>query len=388
MGLMEFLLWSEDMGAEPVLAVYAGYSLNGKYIMAGPDLEPFVQDALDEIEYVAGNTNTAWGAQRAKDGHPAPFNLHYIEIGNEDWFDKAKTYDARYAQFHDAIKLKWPRLKLISTIASDQPEDMRVHSRKPDMLDEHYYNATDEFLQKSQTYGQNMDRSGPEVFVGEWAAHEDAAIKPWDAGARKQPPTPTMKAAIGDAVFLAAMERNSDIIKMQCYAPLLVNVNQGARQWRPDLIGYNAISSYGSPSYYAIQMFTRNVGDEILPVRSEEKEIQGCATRDRKTGEIFIKLVNPGVTNVVVKIEVKGFASLASQGTAVVLQGSPEDTNSISHPRNVVPAVTKLRDVKAEFPCTMPPESIVLLKLKSRPSPADQQENGAARQTPAPSGRP
>ena len=367
MGLMEFLHWSEDMGAEPLLAVYAGYSLDGKYVNAGPDLAPYVQDALDEIEYVIGNTNTTWGAQRAKDGHPTPFNLRYVEVGNEDWFDKAKTYDARYMQFHDAIKAKYPQLKLISTIGNDQPEDMRVHSRKPDMLDEHYYNATDEFLEKSRTYGKNMDRSGPEIFVGEWAAHEDAAIKPWEAGARKQPPTPTMKAAIGDAVFMAAMERNSDIIKMHCYAPLLVNVNPGARQWRPDLIGYNAISSYGSPSYYTIQLFSRNVGDEILNVvSSEEKVIQDCATRDRKTGEIFIKLVNPGVTNAVVKIEVKGIASLASKGTAITLQGSPEDTNSINHPQNILPVTTKLRDVKTEFTYTMTPHSIVLLKLKSR----------------------
>ncbi len=367
MGLMEFLHWSEDMGAEPLLAVYAGYSLDGKYVNAGPDLAPYVQDALDEIEYVIGDTNTTWGAQRAKDGHPAPFNLRYVEIGNEDWFDKAKTYDARYAQFHDAIKAKYPQLKLISTIGNDQPEAMRVHSRKPDMLDEHYYNATDEFLEKSKTYGNNMDRSGPEIFVGEWAAHEDAAIKPWDAGARKQPPTPTMKAAIGDAVFMAAMERNSDIIKMHCYAPLLVNVNPGARQWRPDLIGYNAISSYGSPSYYTIQLFSRNVGDEILNVVSpKENVIQGCATRDSKTGEIYIKLVNPGTTNTAVKIEVKGIASLASNGTAITLQGSPEDTNSINHPQNVLPITTRLRKVKTEFTYTMPPQSVVLLKLKSR----------------------
>jgi len=366
MGLMEFLLWSQDMGAEPVLAVYAGYSLDGKFINAGPDLEPFVRDALDEIEYVIGDTNTTWGAQRAKDGHPAPFPLHYVEIGNEDWFDKAKTYDARYTQFHDAIRARYPQLKLISTVANDQPQDMRVHSRKPDMLDEHYYCATDEFLDKSRTYGQNMDRYGPEVFVGEWAAHEDAAIKPWEPGARKQPPTPTMKAALGDALFMAAMERNSDIIKMHCYAPLLVNVNPGARQWRPDLIGYDAISSYGSPSYYAIQMFSRNLGDEILQVRSEENEIQGCATRDSKTGEIIIKLVNPADTNVVVRIAVTGIASLSSQGSALVLQGSPEDTNSIRHPLNVVPVMTTLRDVKPEFPYSMPPQSIVLLKLKSR----------------------
>ena len=112
-----------------------------------------------------------------------------------------------------------------------------------------------------------MTGSGPEIFVGEWAAYE-TSFPPWDKRSRNEPPTPNLKAAIGDAVFMAAMERNSDLIKMQCYAPLFVNVNPGARQWRPDLIGYDAISAYGSPSYYAIQMFSRNVGDEILSTTS------------------------------------------------------------------------------------------------------------------------
>ena len=165
------------------------------------------------------------------------------------------------------------------------------------MVDHHDYSATDEFIKKSRNYGSDMNRHGPEVFVGEWAAHEDAAVRPWDgSGLINWPPTPTMKAAIGDGVFMAAMERNSDIIKMQCYAPLLVNVNPGARQWRPDLIGYDALSAYGSPSYYAIQMFSRNLGDEILPVTFTNTSVQGCATRDSQTGEIIVKLVNPEVT--------------------------------------------------------------------------------------------
>jgi alpha-N-arabinofuranosidase len=175
-----------------------------------------------------------------------------------------------------------------------------------------------------------------------------------------------MKAAIGDSVFMAAMERNSDIIKMQCYAPLLVNVNPGARQWRPDLIGYDALSSYGSPSYYAIQMFSRNVGDEILPVTFSGTSIQGCATRDSRTGGIIIKLVNPEVTPQSLPIEIKGVTSLASKAIVITLQGSPEDTNSISHPRNVVPVSTTISAVKPGFTFTMPPTSIVVLKLKTR----------------------
>jgi len=367
LGLLEFLEWCEDMKAQPVLAVYAGYSLSGVHVNPGPDLEPFVREALEEIEYVTGDASTPWGARRAKDGHAAPFKLTYVEVGNEDWFDKSKSYDARFTQFHDAIKAKYPQLKLISTIGNDQPQASRVHSRRPDMMDEHYYLATDEFVRKSPDYARHYDRSGPEIFVGEWAAHEDAAIKPWDVGARTQPPTPTLKAALGDAVFMAAMERNADLIKMQCYAPLLVDVNPGARQWRPDLIGFDALSSYGSPSYYALQMFSRNLGDEILSAESAATPVQGCATRDSATGEIIVKLINPQPTAESVKIEIKGVAALASKATAITLAGSPEDTNSINRPRNVVPVTTQVSGLQPEFVYTLPPNSIVVLKLKARP---------------------
>jgi alpha-N-arabinofuranosidase len=363
LGLLEFLEWCEDMKAEPLLAVYAGYSLNGKHVNPGPDLEPFVQEALEEIEYVTGSTNTTWGARRAKDGHPEPFKLTHVEIGNEDWFDKSLSYDARFAQFSDAIKAKYPQLKTISTLGNDQPETNHVHSRQPDMLDEHYYKSTDEFLKMSPDYARKYDRSGPEIFVGEWAAHEDAALRPWDAGSRKQPPTPTMKAAVGDGLFMAAMERNSDLIKMQCYAPLFVNVNPGARQWRPDMIGFDAISAYGSPSYYAFQMFSRNLGDEILSTTPVETPVQGSATRDSQTGEIILKLVNPQPVDETLSIDIRGVASLASTAGMITLSGSPEDTNSIKRPRNVVPVTTALHDVKPQFTCTLPANSIVVLKL-------------------------
>jgi alpha-N-arabinofuranosidase len=166
MGLLEFLEWCEDMKAEPVLAVYAGYSLRGVHVNPGAALEPFVQEALEEIEYVIGDANTTWGALRARDGHPALFKLNYVEIGNEDWFDKSKSYDERFAQFADAIKARYPQLKTISTIGNDQPEAMRVHGRKPDMTDEHYYRSADTFLQMSPDYAKKYDRNGPEIFCG------------------------------------------------------------------------------------------------------------------------------------------------------------------------------------------------------------------------------
>src|SRR5262249_8123836 len=160
------------MKAEPVLAVYAGYSLKGAHVNPGPDLEPFIKEALEEIEYVIGDTSTTWGARRAKDGHPAPFPLTYVEIGNEDWLDNSKSYDAPAAQFYDAIKAKYPQLKTISTIGNDQPAGTHVHSRQPDMADEHYYRSADAFIQMSPDYAKKYDRAGPEIFVGEWAAYE------------------------------------------------------------------------------------------------------------------------------------------------------------------------------------------------------------------------
>ena len=365
LGLLEFLEWAEDMNAEPVLAVYAGYSLKGAHINAGPDLQPFVQDALDEIEYVTGDTNTKWGAERAKNGHPAPFKLNYVEIGNEDWFDKSGSYDARFAQFHDAIKAKYPQLKTISTFGDDQPADTLVKSRKPDMIDGHYYRPVDTFLKMSLDYADKYDRKGPELFVGEWAAYE-TSFPPWDDQSKKEPPTPRFEAAIGDAVFMAAMERNSDFIKMQCYAPMFVNVNPGARQWRPNLIGYDAVSAFGSPSYYAIQLFSRNLGDEILATTPAGTSVQGCATRDSRTGEIFVKLVNPATNAVPLNVEIKGATSLASKGTAITLAGNPDDLNSITQPKQVAPVTKTIRGIKPGFTYTLPPNSIVVLKLNTR----------------------
>jgi alpha-N-arabinofuranosidase len=364
LGLLEFLEWCEDMKAEPVLAVYAGYSLSHVHVNPGPDLEPYIQDALDEIEYVTGDKNTKWGAERAKDGHPAPFALHYVEVGNEDWFDKSGSYEQRFAQFQNAIKAKYPQLKAISTIGNDQSEKIRVHNAKPDMTDEHYYRSVDEFLKMSPNYARSYDRNGPEIFVGEWAAYETAFV-PWDKRSAGEAPTPSLKSAIGDAAFMAAMERNSDLIKMQCYAPLFVNVNPGARQWRPDLIGYDAISSYGSPSYYAIQMFSRNLGDEILSTQPLETSVQGSATRDSKTGEIFLKLVNPEATAAQLNIEIKGTQSLASKASVITLSGNLDDSNSITKPRTVVPVATTIHTVKPNFTYTMPPHSVVVLKLNS-----------------------
>jgi alpha-L-arabinofuranosidase len=361
MGLLEFLRWCEDMGAEPVLAVYAGYSLGGQHVNPGPDLEPYVQDALDEIEYVTGPVSTKWGAERAKDGHPEPFPLHYVEIGNEDWFDRSGSYDGRYAQFFDAIKAKYPQLKCISTVGTEQPESKRVHSRQPDMLDEHYYRSAKTFLNDSAHF-DNYDRKGPEIFVGEWAAYE-TSFPPWNGRSAKEPPTADMTAALGDATWMTAMERNSDLVKMQCYAPLFVNVNPGARQWRPDFIGYDTLHCYGSPSYYAFKMFSRNVGDEILKASLDDTTLHYSVTKDSKNGSILIKLVNPQPASQPLHLNIQGMASLKPTGTATTLAAAPDANNSIDNPTNVAPVTAEVSGVKPEFDYTLPANSVTVLRL-------------------------
>jgi alpha-N-arabinofuranosidase len=364
MGLLEFLYWCEDMGAEPLLAVYAGYSLRGEYTKPGPDLEPTVREALEEIEYVTGSKDTKWGAQRAKDGHSAPFKLQYVEIGNEDFFDRSGSYDARFAQFFDAIKAKYPSLKVVSTVGYEQPDAKRVHSRKPDVLDEHYYRTADTFLKMSPGQYEKYDRKGPEIFVGEWAAHEE--IAPWDPRSRNLPPTPSMKAALGDAAFMTAMERNADIVTMQCYAPLLVNVNPGGRQWRPNLIGYDALRAYGSPSYYAIQMFSRNHGDSILKSTMEGAPLLSAVTKDSKTGAVYIKHVNPQSTAQEVRIDLKGVRSVAPTATIIQLAADPAATNTIDEPAKVVPVTRQLSGIGPSFKHTFPPYSITILRVDAK----------------------
>jgi alpha-N-arabinofuranosidase len=347
MGLLEFLEWSEDLNIDTVLAVYAGYSLKGDHIRPGPELTPFVDDALDEIEFATGDAATKWGAVRAKLGHPAPFRVKYIEIGNEDQFDRSGSYEGRYAQFYKAIKAKYPQLELIATTA--------LKRMKPDVLDDHYYKRADQFFEDVKHY-DNVDRSGPKIFVGEWATREGS-------------PTTNMGAALGDAAWMTGMERNSDLIVMASYAPLFVNVNPGGMQWESDLIGYNALTSYGAPSYYAQAMFAEYLGTEV-PTSSSSNASERffySVTNDPSKGALYLKLVNASSAAQPIDISVTGAKSVAKTATLISLSGTnPAETNTISNPLRVVPAKTTLKNVGAEFSHTIPAYSIQVLALQAK----------------------
>jgi alpha-N-arabinofuranosidase len=373
LGLLEFLEWAEDVGAEPLLAVYAGYSLPPKneVIQPGADLAPFVADAMDEIEYVTGDTNTVWGACRAADGHPAPFKLRYVEIGNEDWFDPSGSYDARFTQFYDAIKSKYPQLQCVSTVGNEQPAEKRVHSRTPDLVDEHYYRSAQNFEDDGPTHFDQYDRHGPKIFVGEWAAYED--IVPWLPASRNLPPTPTFKAALGDAAWLTAMERNSDIVLMQCYAPMLVNVNPGGRQWRPNLIGYDALNSYGSPSYYVIKMFNENRGNEVIKATLEPGSFHSLlklnysATKDSGNGLVYLKLVNARQQPQPLQIQLDGVGEVRPGGVSKVMKSDNlYDGNSLAEPLKVVPVSIPLTGLGKSFTQILAPYSITIFNIQTR----------------------
>jgi alpha-L-arabinofuranosidase len=343
LGLLEFLEWCEDLNMQPVLAVYGGYSMMQEHVKPGPDLEPYVQDALDEIEYVTGGADTKWGAQRSKDGHPTAFKLSYVEIGNEDMFDRSGSYEGRYAQFYKAIKAKYPSLQLIAT--------MPLKEMKPDVQDDHYYvRATQNF--KDASHYDKTDRSGPKIFVGEWATREGS-------------PTPNMGAALGDAAWMTGLERNSDIIVMAAYAPLLVNVNPGGMQWETDLIGYDTMKSYGSPAYFAQVMFGSHIGDHTVASKLENAgpKLFYSATTDAAKKLLYLKLVNGSTAQQTVQINLGGSKVSSTAKLTTLSAHNTQATNSIDNPRNIVPVESTLPSVSANFSHNLPGLSIEVIEI-------------------------
>ena len=278
-GLPQYLLWCKQLGAQPVLAVFAGYVLDHESVAAdSPQMKQYVQEALEEIEYVSGPADSEWGAKRAADGFPEPFKLTYVEIGNEDWFDPKKGgYVGRYAVMADAIRAKYPKLKLIATAPIPNNRDV-------DLYDDHYYRSAAAMAGDMGHYDKGADArirfdgghhdgdtraTGRQYFVGEWATREGKV-------------TSTLTAALADAVWMMGMERNADVIPIHCYAPLLVNTNPGAWQWKIDLIGYDALTAFGSAAYHAEAMFSQNQGDTVLPTTVQVAQTEVATEPDPK----------------------------------------------------------------------------------------------------------
>lgn len=243
LGYHEYLQMTEDLGATPLFCINVGMSHHQTVPM--DQMGQWVQDALDAIEYANGPTNSVWGALRAKAGHPASFNLRYMEIGNENG---GADYRQRWPLYYNAIHAKYPEIKFVANVWGGYPTNPM-----PDIIDEHYYDTPEFFMHQANRY-DSYDRKGPKIFVGEYAVTKNCGLG-------------NLRGAVGEAAFMTGMERNSDVVVMASYAPLLVNVNH--RKWNPDLINFDSSRIYGLPSYYVQQMFSQNRGDVVLPTTAE-----------------------------------------------------------------------------------------------------------------------
>lgn len=256
LGFHEYLQFAEDLGAQPLFDINCGMSHKETVPMSS--MNQWVQDALDAIEYANGPTNSHWGALRAKAGHPAPFNLKYMEIGNENG---GAAYRQRWPLFVQAIKTNYPYMQLVANHwQGGYPKEP-----SPDIVDEHFY-STPEWFMAHSTHFDKYDRNGPKIFVGEYAVTKNCGLG-------------NLRGAIGEAAFMTGLERNSDVVIMASYAPLLVNLNH--RAWNPDLINFDSSHWYGLPSYYVQKLFAENRGDVVLPTKVEAGEpeqstITGC----------------------------------------------------------------------------------------------------------------
>lgn len=258
LGFHEYLQMCEDLHAEPLFVINCGMS--HREVVPLDKMGEFVQDALDAIEYANGPATSQWGALRAKNGHPAPFNLKFMEIGNENG---GPAYLERWALFRDAIKARYPEMKLISNVWADFPAN-----RRPDIVDEHYYSSP-EFFSSNATKYDTYDRNGPKVYVGEYAVTAGCGLG-------------NLRAAVGEAAFMTGLERNSDVVVMASYAPLFVNVNH--RGWNPDLINFDGSRAYGTPAFYNQQLFALNRPDVVLPVAVQQPPAQAIAIKHGGVG--------------------------------------------------------------------------------------------------------
>jgi alpha-L-arabinofuranosidase len=350
-GLLEYLQVAEDIGAQPLLAVFAGYTLNGQHVPEEA-YQPYIQDALEEIEYAIGDTSTTWGARRAADGHPAPFDVRYVEVGNEDWFDGSGSYAWRFTRMYEAIKAAYPQLKVIATTGGYQGGAASSTSpgTTPDLYDDHYYNPPAWFVDNSGRYDR-ADRGGPQVLIGEYGAIEGN-------------PTGTLRAAVGEAAFLTGIERNSDIVIGSMYAPVIAH--EGQPNWPTNLIGIDAGSSYGSPSYWVQQMFSNNLGRQVVGSRlTGSGAIRQVVTRTVAGGvtTLYVKLVNPTDQLQSARIAVTGAGTVDGTGTRTQLTGEPAARNTLANPTAVVPHTTQITGLTPTPRLVLPANSVTVLRL-------------------------
>ncbi|QIX60438.1 alpha-L-arabinofuranosidase [Hymenobacter sp. BT18] len=384
LGFFEYFQLSEDIGAEPlpILNVGMACQFNSAELApmsstaggpnAGndpntgdPTLDTFIQDAIDLIEFANGPATSPWGAKRVAMGHPAPFNLKMIGIGNEQW---GPQYLERYEPFAKAVKAKYPNIQIVSSAGPSPDGELfekaskRLGELNAEYVDEHYYAKPEWFREHADRYDK-YSRKGPKIFAGEYAAQSVAIGSPdnknnWDC-------------ALSEAAFMTGLERNADVVGMASYAPMLAHVD--AWQWTPNMIWFDNLNSYGTTNYYVQKLYALNKGTTILPVQLPGNAKNGqdnlfvSAVADNGTGEVVVKLVNYSPEARTVKVNLAGAKKLGKTGKATVLASPDLQTqNTLEQPTNVAPKESEFKVSSAIFDYTLAPNSFTVLRVAGK----------------------
>jgi alpha-L-arabinofuranosidase len=364
LGFFEFFQLCEDIGSEPLPILNCGMAcqFNSGELCPLDQLEPFIQDALDLIEFANGPPDSPWGARRASMGHPQPFHLKMMGVGNEQW---GPQYIERYARFAKALKAKYPDLMLVSA-SGPSPDDERfkflwskLRELQADIVDEHCYANPSWFFNNTHRYDQ-YDRNGPKVFMGEYAAQSVAVVSVKNRN--------NLECALAEAAYMTGLERNADVVRMASYAPLFANAQ--AWQWTPDMIWVNSLQSFATPNYYAQMLFSRNRGTVVLTVSCKDSapSFFVSAARDDAASEIILKAVNASSEPVEAVVDLDGVATVSPIAQSITLSSAKlSDQNSFEEPAKVSPKTTALENVSPQFNYSFGPYSLTVLRVHTLP---------------------
>lgn len=365
LGFMEYFQLCEDIGAEPLPILNCGMAcqFNTSEVVPLDQLDPYVQDALDLIEFANGPTTSRFGKLRADLGHPAPFNMKLLGIGNEQW---GEQYVERFEVFQKALKEKYPNVQLITSAGPSPDNDQFRYLSKAmadlgaDIVDEHYYQVPSWFLENANRYDK-YDRKGPKIFAGEYAAQSDRVVSVENKN--------NWRCALAEAAFITGLERNADIVRMASYAPLMAHVE--GWQWKPDMIWMDNLRSFGTPNYYVQKMYATNKGDQILPVSYKNAAAAGLdslyasATFDKAGNEAVVKIVNASGKSRASEIVLDGAGKLNTTARITLLQSNDlEVENSLDQPMRIAPVEQTASVKSGTLSTTLAPYSFAVYRVK------------------------
>lgn len=364
LGFFEYFQLSEDLGAAPLPILGCGIAcqFNTGELVPMEDLDPYVQDAIDLIEFANGGLNTPWGKIRADMGHPEPFNMKYIGIGNEQW---GPAYIERFKVFQKAIKAQHPEIIIVSGSGPFPEGDYfdygweELKKLNVEIVDEHYYKPPSWFRENATRY-DNYDRNGPKVFAGEYAAQSVAIASPDNKN--------NWECALSEAAFMTGLERNADVVTLTSYAPLMAHAD--GWQWTPDMIWFNNLQSYGTPNYYVQKLYGNNAGTDLLAITENGKPLIGqynlyaSAVKDSNTKELIIKAVNISDTKKTFIVSPKGGA-LNGTGTITTLRNDDlASENSFDNPQNIGLTTSNFTITNGKVNIELPGQSMNVIKIK------------------------